>query len=249
MLGMAVMMAALVAPAQLIIGHRHGDNTMQHQPVKVAAMEGNWDHRENAPLFLFGIPDQQLEQTKYGITIPGGASWILTGDTHGTIPTLKDVPKEDRPPVIWVFWSFRVMVGIGVLMIGTGLASSLQYFRKRLFTSKWLHVWWFLMMPSGFIAILAGWFVTEIGRQPWTAYGVIRTAHSISPAITGPQVAWSLMAFIVMYSFVFSAGIYYIIKLINNGIMSTAENEEQYYKHGIEASLLKAIPRKGGLDV
>lgn len=249
MLGMAVMMAALVAPAQLIIGHRHGDNTMQHQPVKVAAMEGNWDHRENAPLFLFGIPDQQLEQTKYGITIPGGASWILTGDTHGTIPTLKDVPKEDRPPVIWVFWSFRVMVGIGVLMIGTGLASSLQYFRKRLFTSKWLHVWWFLMMPSGFIAILAGWFVTEIGRQPWTAYGVIRTAHSISPAITGPQVAWSLMAFIVMYSFVFSAGIYYIIKLINNGIMSSTENDEQYYKHGIEASLLKAIPRKGGLDV
>lgn len=248
MLGMAVMMAGLVAPAQLVIGHRHGDNTLEHQPVKVAAMEGNWDHRENAPLFLFGIPDQQAEQTKYGITIPGGASWILTGDTNGTIPALKDFPAEDRPPVIWVFWCFRVMVGVGVLMIATGIISSIQYFRKRLFDSKWLHIWWIAMMPSGFIAILAGWFVTEIGRQPWTAYGVIRTAHSISPAITGPQVAWSLMAFVVMYSFVFSAGIYYIIKLINNGI-AASKSDEQYYQHGIEASLLKVIPPKGGLDV
>jgi cytochrome d ubiquinol oxidase subunit I len=182
MLGMAVMMAGLVAPAQLVIGHRHGDNTLEHQPVKVAAMEGNWDHRQNAPLFLFGIPDQKAEKTKYGITIPGGASWILTGDTNGTIPALKDFPAEDRPPVIWVFWCFRVMVGIGVLMIVTGIVSSVQYFRKRLFDSKWLHIWWIAMMPSGFIAILAGWFVTEIGRQPWTAYGVIRTAHSISPS-------------------------------------------------------------------
>lgn len=248
MLGMAVMMACLVAPAQLVIGHRHGDNTMEHQPVKVAAMEGNWDHRENAPLFLFGIPDQQAEKTKYGITIPGGASWILTGDRNGTIPALKDFLAEDRPPVIWVFWCFRVMVGVGVLMIATGIVSSIQYFRKRLFDSKWLHIWWIAMMPSGFIGILAGWFVTEIGRQPWTAYGVIRTAHSISPAITGPQVAWSLMAFVVMYSCVFSAGIYYIIKLINNGITSS-QDDEQYYQHGIEASLLKAIPPKGGLDV
>lgn len=248
MLGMAVIMAALVAPAQLVIGHRHGDNTLEHQPVKVAAMEGNWDHREHAPLFLFGLPDQHAEKTKYGITIPGGASWILTGDINGTIPALKDFPAEDRPPVIWVFWSFRVMVGVGVLMIATGIISSIQYFRQRLFNSKWLHIWWIAMMPSGFIAILAGWFVTEIGRQPWTAYGVIRTVHSISPAITAPQVAWSLMAFIVMYSFVFSAGVYYIIKLINNGIAASKDNE-QYYKHGIEASVLKAIPPKGGSDV
>ncbi|MCP5369439.1 MAG: cytochrome ubiquinol oxidase subunit I [Rickettsiaceae bacterium] len=244
MLGMAVIMAALVSPIQLMIGHMHGENTMHYQPVKVAAMEGNWEHRENAPLFLFGIPDQKAEKTKYGITIPGGASWILTGNINGKIPALKDFPKEDRPPVIWVFWSFRIMVGIGVLMIGIGIVSTLQYYQQRLFTSRWLHIWWVGMIPSGFIAILAGWFVTEIGRQPWTAYGIIRTIESVSPAITGPQVAWSLMAFIIMYSLIFTAGIYYIIILINKGIDGSKE-EEQYYKHSIEASVIEASTRKG----
>jgi cytochrome d ubiquinol oxidase subunit I len=179
MLGMATIMAALVAPTQLVIGHMHGENTMEHQPAKVAAMEGNWEHREAAPLYLFGWPDQNAEETKYGITIPGGASWVLTGDANGKIPALKDFPKEDRPPVAWVFWSFRVMVGIGLLMIAIGAVSAVQYFRGKLFESRWLHGWWMLMMPTGFVAILAGWFVTEIGRQPWTAYGVIRTVHSM----------------------------------------------------------------------
>jgi cytochrome bd ubiquinol oxidase subunit I len=226
MLGMAVIMASLVAPLQLFIGHMHGENTMHYQPVKVAAMEGNWDHREGAPLLLFGIPNQEEENTKYSIGIPGGASLVLTGDIHGKIPFLKEFPKEDRPPVIWVFWSFRVMVGLGFLMIAIGMVSAIKYFRKRLFEDKWLHIWWVLMIPSGFIAILAGWFVTEIGRQPWTAYGIIRTVKSASPAIVGPQVAWSLMAFIIMYSIIFSVAIYYIVKLINKGILAP-QNEEQ----------------------
>lgn len=166
MLGMATIMAALVAPTQLLVGHMHGENTMHYQPVKVAAMEGNWDHTTNAPLYLFGWPDQKAEETKYGITIPGGASWVLTGSVHGEIPNLKSFPPEDRPPVAWVFWSFRVMVGLGVLMILVGAVSALQYFRNRLFDSRWLHGLWMLMMPSGFVALLAGWFVTEIGRQP-----------------------------------------------------------------------------------
>lgn len=248
MLGMATIMAALVAPTQLVIGHMHGENTMHHQPAKVAAMEGNWEHREAAPLYLFGWPDQNAEETKYGITIPGGASWVLTGDANGKIPALKDFPKEDRPPVAWVFWSFRVMVGIGLLMIAIGAVSALQYFRGKLFDSRWLNGWWMLMMPTGFVAILAGWFVTEIGRQPWTAYGVIRTAESVSPAILGGQVAWSLLAFVVMYIFVFGAGTYYILKLIGKGIPA-AEEKEQFYKHGIEASVIEATIPKGGNNV
>ncbi|RTK92077.1 MAG: cytochrome ubiquinol oxidase subunit I [Rickettsiales bacterium] len=248
MLGMAVMMAAFVAPAQLLIGHEHGNNTMRYQPLKVAAMEGNWDHRNNAPLFLFGIPNQEKETMEYGITIPGGASWVLTGDVNGVIPALKDFPKEDRPPVIWVFWSFRIMVGIGIIMIAIGIVSGVQYIRKQLFTSKLLHIWWVAMIPSGFIAILAGWFVTEIGRQPWVAYGVIRTAQSVSPSITGPQVAWSLMAFIVMYIFIFSAGVYYIIKLIKKGF-SEFVDDDQYYKHSLEASIVESIVKKGEADV
>jgi cytochrome bd ubiquinol oxidase subunit I len=235
MLGMAVVMAALVAPAQLFVGHLHGENTMQYQPAKVAAMEGNWDHTSYAPLYLFGWPDQEEERTKYGLTVPGGASWVLTGSTSGEIPNLKSFAPEDRPPVAWVFWSFRVMVGIGFLMIFIGIASALQYFRGKLYETRWLQAWWMLMMPSGFVALLAGWFVTEIGRQPWTAYGVIRTSESVSPAILGPQVAWSLLAFVVMYVFVFGAGSYYILSLIGKGISS---EKEPPYKHGIEAAIV-----------
>ena len=248
MLGMATIMAALVAPMQLVIGHMHGENTMEYQPVKVAAMEGNWEHTTNAPLYLFGWPNQQKETTEFGITIPNGASFILTGKADGRIPNLKSFAPEDRPPVVWVFWSFRVMVGIGMLMILVGGLSAAQYFRGKLFDSKWLHGIWMLMMPSGFIALLAGWFVTEIGRQPWTAYGVIRTVHSVSPAILGPQVAWSLFAFVVMYTFVFGAGSYYILKLIGKGI-SVSEKKEQFYKHGLEASAIEASKPKGGNSV
>lgn len=248
MLGMATIMAALVAPAQLVIGHMHGENTMEHQPAKVAAMEGNWEHTSGAPLYLFGVPDQDAEETKYGITIPSGASWVLTGKADGEIPHLKSFAKEDRPPVLPVFWSFRVMVGIGMLMIAIGAVSALQYFRGKLFESRWLHGWWMLMMPTGFIALLAGWFVTEIGRQPWTAYGVIRTAHSVSPAILGGQVAWSLLAFVVMYTLVFGAGSYYILKLIGKGIPA-ADEKEQFYRHSIEATVTEAVTEKGGSHV
>lgn len=248
MLGMATIMAALVAPTQLVIGHMHGANTMEYQPAKVAAMEGNWDHTTNAPLYLFGWPNQKEERTDFGITIPNGASWVLTGSADGEIPNLKSFPPEDRPPVAWVFWSFRIMVGLGTLMIFIGAVSAVQYFRGKLFETRWLQGWWMLMMPSGFIALLAGWFVTEIGRQPFTAYGIIRTVESVSPAILGPQVAWSLLAFVVMYTLVFGAGSYYILKLIGKGIPA-AGDKEQFYRHSIEATVTEAATEKGDRDV
>jgi cytochrome bd ubiquinol oxidase subunit I len=236
MLSMAAIMALLVSPMQLFIGHAHGNHSMKYQPAKVAAIEGNWEHTSNAPLYLFGWPDQKEETTKYGITIPGGASWILTGSVNGEIPNLKSFLSDERPPVIWVFWSFRVMVACGLLMIILGLCSAIAYKRKKLFTSKSLHIFWLLMIPSGFIALLAGWFVTEIGRQPYVAYGIIKTTASVSPAILGTQVLWSLAAFVVMYSLVFGAGVYYIIKLINKGFLVT-KDKEQFYAHGIVSSL------------
>lgn len=246
MLGMAVMLISIFAPAQLMIGHEHGKNTMEYQPAKVAAMEGNWDQPNSVPLYLFGWPNQNEEKTQYGITIPGGASWVLTGNTEGKVPMLKSFSKADRPFVAFVFWSFRVMVGLGVLMIIVGLSSALQYLRGKLFDSKLLQIGWMMMMPSGFIALLAGWFVTEAGRQPWIAYNVLRTATSVSPAIIGPQVAISLLAFVVIYTLVFGAGSYYILKLIGKGISSKYENEdEQYYKHGIEAVIIEASAVKG----
>lgn len=225
MLIMAMLMAAIVAPIQFFVGDAHGKNTMIHQPAKVAAIEGNWHETTHAPLYLFGWPNEEEERIDYPVAIPGGASLILTHDINGEIPNLSQFKPEDRPPVIWLFWGFRVMVGICTLMIIIGIASVIQYYRGKLFESKWLHFGWMLMTPTGFIAILAGWFVTEIGRQPWTVYGVIRTSESVSPAILGPQVAWSLLSFVVMYILVFGAGSYYIVKLILKGFETTETHE------------------------
>ncbi len=238
MVGMSMLMAFFVAPLQLIIGHMHGENTMQNQPIKIAAMEGNWDRGNNKPLYLFGLPNEKNETIDYSIKIPGGASWILTGNIDGEIPGLKDVDKENRPPVKIVFWSFRIMVGIGMAMILTGLFAFFLYLKKCLFDTRIFQIWCMGMTPTGFIAVLSGWFVTEVGRQPWTAYGVIRTTDSISPVVT-EQVLLTLIGFIVVYTFVFGAGSYYIIKLIKKGPKIIDENEE-YYDHSMESSVTKA---------
>ena len=234
---MSMIMAVFVAPLQLVVGHAHGENTLEHQPIKVAAMEGNWERGGNKPLYLFGIPNEQTETTDYGLAIPGGASLVLTGSLDGEIPGLKDVPKEERPPVGVVFWAFRIMVGIGLAMILTGAIAAYLYYKKRLFASNPFFLWCISLSPSGFIAILAGWFVTEVGRQPWTAYGVITTAESISPVVA-EQVALTLFGFIVVYCFIFGAGIHYIFKLIRKGpeIGGTTEN---YYQHSKQATMLK----------
>lgn len=216
MLGMAMVMAVFVSPLQLLVGHYHGENTMIHQPVKVAAMEGNWERGPQKPLYLFGVPNEKKERVDYPVSIPGGASWILTGKTDGVIPGLKDVPPKDRPPVGVVFWSFRLMVGLGISMIFTGFISAWLYFRKQLFQSTWFQFWCMAMTPSGFLAVLAGWFVTEVGRQPYTVYNVLRTTESVSPVIP-EQIAITLLLFILVYTFIFGAGVYYIFKLIQKG--------------------------------
>lgn len=239
MLKMSVMIVALIAPLQVFIGDMHGLNTLKYQPAKVAAMEGLWQTTKGADLLLFAIPDSQKEENFYEVKIPHLASIILTHDKNGEIKGLKDWNKEDRPPVGIVFWSFRIMVGIGLLMVAIGLVSLIQYFRRQLFESRFLQATWMLMMPSGFVALLAGWFVTEVGRQPYTAYGVIRTINSVSPAITGPQVALSLLAFVIMYIFVFGSGSYYILKLIKKGVLAAAQDQDQYYKNTKEALITK----------
>lgn len=243
MLGMATLMAALAAPLQMFIGDRHGLNTLHHQPAKVAAIEGLWHTEKGAPLLLFAWPDAKAEMNHYEIKIPKLSSLILTHTWDGEIKGLNEWPKEDRPPVVWVFWAFRCMVGIGILMICIGLISAIQYFRRTLFVSRFLQGWWMLMMPSGFMALLSGWFVTEIGRQPYTVYGCMRTIESASPAILGPQVAGSLMAFVLIYTFVFGSGSYYILRLIYKGI-SIIEEKEEFYQHSLESSLL-ASPSRG----
>ena len=246
MLKMAVLLTVLFAPLQIFIGDIHGLNTLKYQPAKVSAMEGLWETKKGVDLLLFAIPDEKNEENKHEIKISNLASLILTHDKNGEVKGLKEWSKEDRPPVIWVFWSFRIMVGIGLLMLVISLISCVKYFRGKLFESRFLFFSWMLMMPSGFIALLAGWFVTEIGRQPYTAYGIIRTIHSVSPAITSPQVAISLLAFVIMYIFVFGFGSYYILKLIKKGVPEVGQDREQFYGHSKEALITKI---KGGKNV
>ncbi|MBS0013574.1 MAG: cytochrome ubiquinol oxidase subunit I [Desulfobacterales bacterium] len=247
MLGMAMIMAIFVAPLQLLFGDMHGLNTFEHQPAKVAAMEGLWETTRGAPLVLFGWPDQEAETTRYAVEVPKLSSLILTHSLDGEVRGLKDWPANERPPAAVVFWSFRIMVGLGLLMIATGLAAIVLYFRKRLFEARWFQYWCMALTPAGFVAVLAGWFVTEVGRQPWIVQGVLRTADAVSPVIA-QSVALSLAAFIVVYLFVFGAGTYYILHLINKG---PGDGEGVYGAHGMDQPPLvtDVAGKKGGRHV
>jgi cytochrome bd ubiquinol oxidase subunit I len=213
MFSMAMWMAVVVAPLQIIAGDFHGVNTLEHQPAKIAAMEGHYDTEPGSPLILFGIPDDEAETTRYQIAIPKLGALILTHTLDGEVKGLKSFPKDKRPPAEIIFWSFRIMVGIGFAMLGVGLWSLLRRFQStKLYEDRWLHRASLAMTPAGFIAVLAGWITTEVGRQPYTVYGVLTTAESISP-IAAPAVGASLVAFIIIYFAVFGAGVFYLLRL------------------------------------
>ena len=213
MFSMAMWMAALVAPAQIAMGDLHGLNTLEHQPAKIAAMEGNWEPMDGAPLTLFGLPSMTEERTNYAIEIPHLSSLILTHSWNGRVPGLKEFPRQDRPNSAVVFWTFRLMVGIGFAMLGVGAWSLWARYRHRLYQSVWLQRVAIAMGPAGFVAILAGWVTTEVGRQPYTVYGLMRTADSVAPiALAG--VAVSLAVFAVVYFAVFGAGMLILLRMM-----------------------------------
>lgn len=213
MFSMAMWMAALVAPLQIVAGDLHGLNTLEHQPAKVMAMEGHYQsHQGGAPLILFGVPDSEAQTVRYAVSIPKASSLILKHDPDAPLAGLDTIPRENHPPVGIVFWAFRIMVGLGFAMLGLGLWSLVARWRKRLYDWTWLHRAAVAMGPAGFIAVLAGWVVTETGRQPFTVYGLLRTAESASP-LDAPAVAASLAAFVVTYFAVFGAGVWYLLHL------------------------------------
>ncbi|WP_340239432.1 cytochrome ubiquinol oxidase subunit I [Sulfitobacter pontiacus] len=212
---MAMWMAVLVTPIQIFAGDMHGINTLEHQPVKVAAMEGHFDsHGDNQPLALFGVPNAETGQLDYAIEVPYLGSLILTHSLNGQIKGLNEFPKSEWPPLTIVFFSFRVMVGIGFAMLGLGLWGAWARWKSKLYDWTWLHRAAVVMGPAGFIAVLAGWITTEVGRQPYTVYGLLRTADSLAP-VQAPAVATSLMAFVVVYFFVFGAGTFYVLRMMN----------------------------------
>lgn len=211
MFSMAMWMAAIVAPIQAFAGDMHGLNTLAHQPAKIAAMEGHFESRTRAPLILFGIPDMEKAETLYKIEVPDLGSLILTHSLDGKVPGLEDFPREDWPNATVVFFTFRIMVAIGFLMIAVGFLSLWQRWSGTLYDSPFLHRFALLMGPSGFVAVLAGWFTTEMGRQPFTVYGLLRTEDSVSP-IAAPAVGTSLAVFILVYCIIFGVGILYILR-------------------------------------
>ena len=214
MFSMAMGMIAVVAPIQILAGDMHGLNTLEHQPTKVMAMEGHFEsHPDGAPLILFGIPDQENQRIDYAVQIPKLSSLILKHDLNAPLNGLDTVARDKQPPVAVVFWSFRVMIALGFAMLGLGLCSLYCRFRGTLYQNAWLHRFALVMGPAGFVAVLAGWITTEVGRQPYTVYGHLLTADSISP-ISAPAVGASLVAFVIVYFLVFGAGTFYILRLM-----------------------------------
>jgi len=228
MFSMAMWIAALVAPVQIVVGDLHGLNTWEHQRPKVLAMEGHYEsHSDGAPLYLFGIPNDREQRLDFAVGIPKLGSYILEHRGDAPVAGLDTVPDDEQPPVAIVFWSFRIMVGLGLLMLALGTLSLWARWRKTLYDWRFLHRFALVMGPAGFVAVIAGWVTTEVGRQPWVIYGLMRTTDAVAP-ISAPAVAASLMAFVVIYFAVFGAGTWYILKLMGKPPLP--------YEAGVKAS-------------
>ncbi|MDO6581200.1 cytochrome ubiquinol oxidase subunit I [Photobacterium sp. 2_MG-2023] len=218
MFSMSMWMLVFVAPIQAFIGDLHGLNTLKYQPAKIAAIEGHWDNSagEPTPLILFGWPNMETERTDYAIEIPAMASLILKHSLTEPIPALKDFPADERPYSPLIFWSFRIMVALGLLMIGQGLVSVWLRKKNRLYQHKGFLTFSLWMGPAGLVAILAGWITTEVGRQPWVVHGLLRTDAAVS-AHGDLHMSISLLTFFVVYSLVFGFGYYYMVHQIQKG--------------------------------
>lgn len=224
-LSMCLWLLLFLTPAQAVVGDFHGLNTLEHQPAKVAAMEGHWETSTNVPLLLFAIPDQEAQANNFELGIPNLASIILTHSPDGEIPGLNEVAVEEQPPVIIVFWAFRVMVGIGLLMIGVSLIGLMLRRNERIYHQRLFLKALTGMISLPFIAVLAGWIVTESGRAPWLVYGMMTHAEGLTPSLTGSMALFSLIGYILVYAVVFYAGIYYLTRVVRNGMLPEDDRE------------------------
>jgi cytochrome d ubiquinol oxidase subunit I len=217
MMAMGLGLATLLVPLQAVLGDLHGINTLEHQPQKLAAIEGIWQGGPGQPAVLFAIPDAASESNKLEISIPKLASLYLTHDWNGEVKGLKDFPVADRPPVLPVFFGFRVMVGMWAIMLAITLWSWWLALRKRRYENAWFLRVCTWSIPAGFVAVTAGWITTEVGRQPWVVYNQLRTADAVTPNIAGHDVIVSLALYVLVYAAVFGAGAYYLVKLVRAG--------------------------------
>src|SRR5690606_21507509 len=241
MLSMAMWMLLFVAPLQAVVGDFHGVNTLEHQPAKLAAIEGHWENKpgEAVPLTLIGWPDMEEERTRFAVNVPHLGSLILTHSWRGQFKGLKEFAPEDRPNSLVVFWTFRIMVGLGLLMIALALWGAVARWRGTLYAQRGLHRFALCMGASGLVAILAGWYTTEIGRQPWIIHGLMRTADAVTPH-NAAEVGLTLVLFIIVYFILFGAGIVYILRLIRTGPLRHEPQEGGPGEHRTPARPLSA---------
>jgi cytochrome d ubiquinol oxidase subunit I len=226
MLSMTLWLLTALVPLQILLGDMHGLNTFHHQPAKIAGMEGHWETRAGAPLVLFGWPDQRAETTRWALEVPYLGSLILTHSLDGTVRGLKEWPPQDRPPAAIIFWSFRVMVGIGFLMLGVIVIANWLRWKDRLYDTDWFLRLCEACLPLGFIAVIAGCITTEVGRQPWIVYGLLRTADAVTPSLTGGNVLASLIVYIGVYLVVYPVTLYYLVLLVRAGPVAAEEDEQ-----------------------
>ncbi len=228
---MALWLLLLLTPVQILIGDAHGLNTREYQPAKIAAIEGLWEtEKGGTALNLFGLPDMQAETTRYAVQVPHLGSLILTHSWDGEIRGLKEFPPQDRPYSPIVFWSFRLMVGLGLLMLLTAVLGLVLRKRGRLYEARWFQRFVLYMGPSGLIALLAGWVTTEVGRQPWTVYGILRTEDSVAP-VNAQLAGVSLLIFVIVYFAVFGTGVYYMLKLMHRGPSTHTDARTELHQH------------------
>jgi cytochrome d ubiquinol oxidase subunit I len=228
MFSMAMWMATLVAPIQIFAGDSLGLNSLQHQPAKILAVEGDYQsHPHGAPLILFGLPNQDRAVVEHAVEIPKLSSLILKHDPNAALPGLDSFPRADWPLVPIVFWTFRIMVGLGFLMALLGVLALVARLRRRLYDSPWLHRLALVMGPTGFVSVVAGWITTEVGRQPYAVYGMLRTSQAVSP-LQAPAVAASLAAFAVVYFTVFGSGVFYLLRLMRRAPTSSETGIDEH---------------------
>ena len=225
MLSMTLWLLTALVPLQIFLGDHHGLNTLEHQPAKLAAIEARWETGRRIPLTLFAIPDEKTESNYAAIEVPLLGSLILTHRLDGEIKGLKDFPADQRPPVAIPFFAFRIMVGCGTLMLGIVLLGGWLRWRGRLNDTPLFLRLCQLAIPIGFVAVIAGWVTTEVGRQPWTVYGLMRTAASVSPSLTGRDVLISLLAYMAVYLFMYPAGLFLMIRIVRRGPMPSEEQD------------------------
>ena len=239
MFSMTLWLLSMSVPAQILIGDLHGLNTREHQPAKLAAIEAHWETSSRVPLILFAIPDQEAETNHLEISVPVLGSLILAHDPNGTIQGLKDFPKEDRAPVIVPFFAFRIMVGLGVIMLLIVMTSWWLRFRRDLYITEWYLRVCQYSAPIGFIAVLAGWTTTEVGRQPWTVYGLMRTADSVTPSLSTADVALSLVGYMIVYLIMYPAGGLMMMRLVKRG---PADQQHDAVESGRPRGPVEALP-------